>query len=104
MNTPGVEYLFMVNPNETTMDAEKADVFHYTIDKASFILNRARTNIQLKVPFLFSTVKGPDKDDWKKLIRMIKYLQEKRDDKLTLKINDMTMEDWYDDDVFAVHA
>ena len=65
MNTPAVEYLFIVNPNETMMDAEKADVFHYTIDKASFILNRARTNIQLKVPFLFTRFKIPDEDDWK---------------------------------------
>ena len=39
-----------------------------------------------------------------KLLRMIKYIQEKRYDKLTLKINDMNMSYWYADADFAVHA
>ena len=35
---------------------------------------------------------------------MIKYVQEKQDDKLTLNISNMTMVDWYADATFAVHA
>ena len=35
---------------------------------------------------------------------MIKYIQETWDDNITLKINDITMEDWYVDDYFLVHA
>ena len=35
---------------------------------------------------------------------MIKYLQETQYDKITLKINDITITDWYADYAFAVHA
>ena len=35
---------------------------------------------------------------------MIKYLQETQDDKMTLKISDMTMAYWYDGADFVVHA
>ena len=35
---------------------------------------------------------------------MIKYFQETQDGNLTLKINDTTMADLYDDADFAVHA
>ena len=35
---------------------------------------------------------------------MIKYIQDKRDDEMTLDINDMNMADWYADTAFVVHA
>ena len=35
---------------------------------------------------------------------MIKYIQETRDDELTLYINDITMAYWYDDAAFLVHS
>ena len=53
---------------------------------------------------LFTRVKGPDEDKWEKLLGIINHLQEKRDDKLIIKINDITTADWYADAYFAVHA
>ena len=35
---------------------------------------------------------------------MIKYIQGVGDDELKLKINDITMSDWYAEAAFAVHA
>ena len=65
VKTLAAEYLFMVIPNKTNLDAEKSDVFHTIISKVLFLCKRARTNIQLKVPFLFTRFKIPDEDDWK---------------------------------------
>ena len=58
------------------MDADKANVLHTTIAKALFLCKTVRPNIQPTVPFLCTRVKGLDKYDWKKLLIMIKYLQE----------------------------
>ena len=80
----------MVNPNATNMDAEKAYVFHTTIAKSLFLCKRERTDIQPTISLLCTRVKGPYKDDCKKLLRMIRYIK-KRDYKLTLNINGMTM-------------
>ena len=78
-------------------------MFRTTIAKSLFLCKRERPNIQLIVPLLCTRVKGPDKYTWKILIRMIKYLQEIRDYKLTLKINNTAMLDWYTDADFVVH-
>ena len=86
------------------MDAEKADVFHTMSAISLCIRKREIPYIQLTLPFFCNRVKGSYEDDWENLLRMIKYLQEIKADKLILKINDMTMSDWYADAAFAVHA
>ena len=52
-----------MNPNITNTDADKADMFHTTIDKTLFLCKREITNIQLTLPFLCTRVKGTDKDN-----------------------------------------
>ena len=94
----------MVNPKATKLDAEKSDVFHTTISKELFLCERTRPNIQPVVPFLCTRVKVPDEEDWTFLLIMIKDLQETRDEKLTLNINNITMADWYSYAGFAVHV
>ena len=75
VKTPSAEYLFMVNTNTTKMDADKAYVFHTTIDKSSFLLKREIPDIQLTVLFLCTRVKRLDEYYWKFLLRMMKYPQ-----------------------------
>ena len=60
--------------------------------------------VQSTVPLLWTRVKVKDKDYWKELLIMIKYIQETWDDKLILKIKDITVEDWYADSDFVVHS
>ena len=66
--------------------------------------NRARPDTQLTMPFLCTSVKRLDEDDGHFLLIMIKNLQEKWHDKLTLRIKYITMADWYTDADFVVHA
>ena len=86
------------------MDVYKVDLFHTTIAKELFLCKRERPDIQPKFPFLFNRVKGPDEDNWKNLLRMIKYLKETQDDEMTFKINNITMTYWYDYAYFVVHV
>jgi hypothetical protein len=48
-------------------------------------------------------VKEPNEDDWKKLKRLLKYLNGTRNDVMTLKIDDMRVIKWWVDASFAVH-
>ena len=86
------------------MDSDKADIFRATIAKALFIWKREIPDIQPTVPFLRTRLKIPNEDDWKILLIMIKYLQETRYDKMVLKMNNITMSDWYSDASFAVNS
>jgi hypothetical protein len=51
-----------------------ADAFHHTVYQLLFAANRARQDIQTAVSFLTTQVKAPDKDDWGKLVRVLKNI------------------------------
>ena len=104
VKNPAEEQLFTVKTNEKNMYTQKTDVSHTTIDKELFLCKGTRPNIQPTVPFVCTRFKVSDEDDWKKLLIMIKYLQETRDYELKLKINNMTITDWYSHADFSVHA
>ena len=52
---------------------------------------------------LCTRVKAPNKSDWDKLIRLLKFLNGTRDDALTLSADDLGVIKWYVDAAFAVH-
>ncbi len=105
--TPAAEHLFSVSSHATKLSKEKAEVFHGTVAKGLFLCKRTRPDLNPTIPFLCTRVKEPDEDDWKKLIRMLKYLEQTKDLVLTLEADcdeGVLMPKWYPDAAFAVHA
>ena len=64
-------------------------------------------DIQLTIAFLTTRVKAPDVDDWKKLIRMLRYLKGTVNLKTMLSASNATTMGlnlkWHIDAAFAVH-
>jgi hypothetical protein len=86
------------------LDAERAKIFHTWVSKALFACKRARPNIHVAVTLLCTREKSPNKSDWKKLIRLLQYVNGTRNDVLTLAADDsMQVVKWYVDASFAVH-
>ena len=56
------------------------------------------------IAFLSTRVREPDEDDWKKLVRLLRYLKGTRDLFLTLQADDSSLVKWFGDASFAVHA
>ena len=52
--------------------------------KCLFLAKRVRPDIQTTVAVLCSRVQAPGRKDWSKLVRMMKFLSQTRDDVLTL--------------------
>ena len=52
---------------------------------------RSLQDIQTAVSFLATRVKKPDKDDWGKLKRVLKYLKKTRELKLALSVDDISV-------------
>ena len=77
--------------------------FHTYVAKALFLCKQARPNIQTAVAFLTTQVKGPDQDDWKKLVRMISYLKGTSKLVLTLEADKINVLKWYIDASYSVH-
>jgi hypothetical protein len=65
-------------------------------------LSKAR-HIDVAVAFLTMRVKSPDKDDWGKLKRVLKYLNGKKHLKFTLSVEDLGLLKWYVGELHNVH-
>ena len=105
--TPAANHLFDVREDGAKpLPPPQAEKFHHSTAQRLFISSRARRDLQTSVSFLTTRVKGPDTDDWGKLRRVMKYLNETRRLKLRLKI--CSIEDviyllWFIDASHCVH-
>ena len=81
----------------------RKDSFHHFVARALFVAKRARPDIQPTVAFLCTRVQKPTKEDWYKLIRMVKYLQGTQEYCLILRADSLSVVKWYADAAFDVH-
>ena len=77
--------------------------FHNSVARIMFVANREKLDIHQTVVVLSTRVREPNKNDWKKLVRMIKYLNGKKKKYLTLSADDLKVIKWYVEKAFAVH-
>ena len=101
--TPAGNHLFQVNSKGEPLNEDTAISFHHFTARLLFLSKRARPDIQPPVSFLCTRVKGPDKDDYKKLTRVIRYLRGSIDIALTLEASKVNIIKWWIDASFAVH-
>jgi len=99
--------LFEVNQNCNKLGDNKSEEFSTTVANALFLCKRSRRpDWQHAVPFLCAGVQSPDEDDWKKLLRKLKHLEQTVEDELRLGADegDVLLTRHYPDATFAVHA
>ena len=49
-------------------------IFHTYVAKMLFVSKRGRPDIQVAIASLSTRVTEPDTDDWKKLVRLMRYV------------------------------
>ena len=101
--TPAEENLFTIG-DSMELDKKRAEDLHTFTAKGLFACKRARPDIHTAISFLCTRVKKPTDDDWKKLVRLMKYLNGSRDEVLFLAADDLHVLKWYVDASFAVHG
>jgi hypothetical protein len=99
---PSVE-IFEVNAAAEKLDETKEEFFHHVVAQLLFVCKRARPDIQTAVAFLCTRVQYPDVDDYKKLVRVIKYLRKTKDMPLRLEAESLKIAKWWVDASYAVH-
>jgi hypothetical protein len=88
--TPAGSDLFAIG-NDTKLNQSWAEEFHTFVAKALFACKRACPDIQTAVALLCTRVKSPNKDDWCKLICLLKFINGTRQDKLVLSATDLNV-------------
>ncbi len=103
--TPAVNYLFQIRDEKEAqpLPKEQALAFHHTVVQLLFMGMRARQDVQMTMVFLTTRVKSPDKDNWGKLKRVLKYLNRTKNLKLKLKADNVGILKWYVDGSHNVH-
>jgi hypothetical protein len=100
---PWSENLFKVDESSNKLPQDQVKIFHRFVMKGMFLCKRARQDLFLGIVFLASRVKDPNDADWKKLQRILDYLQGTQDDIACLSADDTQTIKWYIDSSFAVH-
>jgi hypothetical protein len=101
--TPAAGHLFEVRPHPVKLDKQTSDVFRRIVMQLLYLSQRARPDIRTAVSFLSKRIQVPDEDDYKKLTRVIKYLQSTTDLKLRLAGDGSGRVRWWVDASYAVH-
>ena len=101
--SPWNENLFKVNEHSKPLSTEMQKQFHTTTAQGLFACKRARPDISPAIAYLTTRVRFPNQDDWDKLVRMMKYLQQTSKDCLTLSADGSKTLQWHVDAAFAVH-
>ena len=101
--TSAANHLFKVRDDAKPISEKLAQIFHTFVAKSLFATKMARPEISTTVSFLTTRVIEPDEYDWKKLVRMIRYLNGSPDLPLTLKADSTNIVKWWVDGSYAVH-
>jgi len=102
--TPAAGHLFKMREDGKKLSEEQADAFHQTVYQLLFAANRAHRDLQTVVSFLTTRVQAPVEDDWGKLKKVLKYLNETRYLKLILGADAMNFAiHWYIDGSHQIH-
>jgi hypothetical protein len=98
---PSTGHLFNINPDTTKLPVDRAQLFHHLMAKLIYLCRCTSQDIQTAVAFLCTRVKEPDKDDYKKLAKVMQYIRCTRS--LTLTIEPSADPKWWVDSSYAVH-
>ena len=85
------------------LDTKTVDLFHRTTARLLFAAKRARPDIQVAIAYWCTRVKGPNKADYVKLARVIRYLRRTMHLPLVLGWDKSGTICWNVDASFAVH-
>jgi hypothetical protein len=95
--------LFKVDENCEKLKQDKAVEFHNLVAKTLYSTKRARSDICTAIAFLTTRVQAPDKEDWNKLVHLMRYIRCTRMMPLILSANGSGILKWWVDTSFAVH-
>ncbi len=97
------ENLFRVDEDCEKLSPNKAVEFHNLVAKTLYATKRARPDTCTAISFLTTRVSQPDKDDWKKLVHLMRCIRGTRKLPLILSADGAHILKWWVDASFAAH-
>ena len=98
--TPASNDVFQVGESKL-LNKEKRKMFHAIVAKYIFVAKRSRPDILPTISILSGRVRELNRQDWEKLKRLIKYLNETKGLHLVLHVRSMGVLKWHVDASFV---
>mmetsp|Transcript_35469 Transcript_35469/g.82305 ORF Transcript_35469/g.82305 Transcript_35469/m.82305 type:complete len:113 (+) Transcript_35469:4961-5299(+) len=89
--TPAAAHLFEIDEKCEELLEQMGGQIHIAVAQLLYLSKQARPDIFVAVAFLTTRVKNPCEDDWKKLIRVLKYLKATKEIILTITPNNLNL-------------
>ena len=103
VTSPSARHLMTVNDDAKKLVGKQKDVFHSVTAKLLFIEKRARPDIEPTIAYLCTRVDKSDEDDWKKLRRVLTWLNNTILDNRIIGCDNLESLFTWIDAAFAVH-
>ena len=100
---PAAKHLFTTHPDAPKISPQEQEIFHHLTMQLMYLSQRGRPDIQTAVAFLSSRVANPDQDDYMKLGKVIKYLENTIHLTLRLQADVTIVLQWWVDAAYATH-
>jgi hypothetical protein len=95
--------LFRVDESFEKLKQYKAVEFHNLVAKTLYATKRDRPDTCTDIAFLTTRVRAPNKEDWTKMVHLMRYLRGTHTMPLILSANGSGTLKWWVDASFAVH-
>jgi Reverse transcriptase (RNA-dependent DNA polymerase) len=93
--TPWNDNLFKVESKSVELSDSERELFHTVVAQGLFLCKRARPDISPAIAFLTTRVQHPTREDWIKLVKLMRYLKGMVHDVLTLRADGSGVMKWY---------
>ena len=101
---PAAKHLFTTRPDAPKISPQEQEIFHHLTMQLMYLSQHGRPNIQTAIAFLSSRVSNPNQDDYMKLGKVIKYLENTLHLTLRLQANETNLLQWWVDAAYATHV
>ena len=104
IKTPAGNQLLKVDDECVKLCERDRIISHQLVAELLFLSKRVRPNIHPTIKFLTTRVQNPDKDEWKKLRRVLSHFDATINNlKLRLNANDLNVLHWWVDVSYGTH-
>ena len=103
VTSPATKNLFDVNEESKPLSAKKQEIFHSVVARVLLMMKRSRPDLETAISFLCTRVAYSTEEDWEKLRRLLKFLQQTKSDKRVIGAKSLTELNTWIDASYAVH-
>ena len=101
---PAAKHLITTRPDAPKISPQEQELLHHLTMQLMYLSQHGRPDIRTAVAFLSSHVSNPNQEDYMKLGKVIKYLENTLNLTLRLQVDESNLLQWWVDAAYETHS